>query len=651
MPELAKHGERARKPAEGKLMRTFLVSALAVTAAAALAASPLTAATAAQGPTGRVIVASTAPAAGLRPGHALSAGSRVRVSVFIGRNQAGLAAAARAISDPASPSYEHYLRPAQVSARFGASRAQQQAVRGWLRHSGLAVTHRDAFVISGLGSAARVESALRVGLFLSHDAGGGAQVVPSRAMSVPAGIAGAVTTIRVAPAIVPLTPHQPLKPAAPPTAKKTAAKYQEQCSSYYGQKKATGLPQAYGRTISWAPCGYLPAQLREAYGAASAGLTGAGVSAAVLSEDNDPTILSDANRWARARHVPQFARDQFATDVEKPAPSGLAETEDAMDVEAVHGMAPAAKLTYVVGNGNITGDPLLDALDLVVTNHLADVVTSSWFVGYMPVAAATIHSWENVLERAAVEGISVNIATGDYGTLFGLQYPSADPWVTGVGGTSLAIGAGGSYLWETGWASHETGLSKNGQSWSPAPPGPFREGGTGGISKKFAEPYYQYGVVTGNKWHGKRMRTVPDVSALGDWNLGYQIGLTVPIGKGKHKYENQVNGGTSLSSPLFTGLEADLVQGRGGISLGFANPALYDYANSAAFHDLTANPQGRGFKEAVIYGPSYNFPPTLSTMGQCYPRGSVACGPGYDLVTGLGSPGPAFFRSFGSKPR
>ena len=31
---------------------------------------------------------------------------------------------------------------------------------------------------------------------------------------------------------------------------------------------------------------------------------------------------------------------------------------------------------------------------------------------------------------------------------------------------------------------------------------------------------------------------------------------------------------------MFTGFEADLSQGRGGISLGFANPALYDYANT-----------------------------------------------------------------------
>ena len=94
---------------------------------------------------------------------------------------------------------------------------------------------------------------------------------------------------------------------------------------------------------------------------------------------------------------------------------------------------------------------------------------------------------------------------------------------------------------------------------------------------------------------------------------------------------------------------SDLIQGRGGIPLGFFNPALYDMANTAAFHDVTSNPQGQGVTEADVYGPAYGQPPTLSTMGQCSSaKHTLACGPGYDTVTGIGSPGPRFFSSFGS---
>jgi subtilase family serine protease len=129
-------------------------------------------------------------------------------------------------------------------------------------------------------------------------------------MSVPAAVAGAITTIRVSTAAVPLTPHQPLSAAGP-----EAAAPSGQCSAYYGQKKATGLPKAYGRTITWAPCGYQPTQLRDAYGAAKSGLTGAGASVAVISESGDSTALSDTNRWARQRDVPPFARGQFSAYV------------------------------------------------------------------------------------------------------------------------------------------------------------------------------------------------------------------------------------------------------------------------------------------------------------------------------------------------
>jgi len=52
-----------------------------------------------------------------------------------------------------------------------------------------------------------------------------------------------------------------------------------------------------------------------------------------------------------------------------------------------------------------------------------------------------------------------------------------------------------------------------------------------------------------------------------------------------------------------------------------------------------------------VFGPAYHLRPTLSTMGQCSATRHLACGPGYDTVSGLGTPGPAFFRSFGSKPR
>jgi subtilase family serine protease len=335
------------------LRRHTVAAALAAGAACALLGGGIANAAAARpGPAGLVVLGNTAPLAG--PGSAMPGASRVNVSVLIGRDQAGLAAAARAISDPASPRYQHYLSTAQVAAEFGAMSAQQAAVSGWLSKYGLTVTHRDGFTVDASGTVAQAQSALHARLGLYRPRGGTEQVVADKPMSVPAAIAGSVSTIRVSQATVAMTPHERLAPVA--ANPQPSATVKQKCSAYYGQKPAANLPAAYGRTLTWAPCGYLPQQLRGAYGATRSGLTGAGASVAILSEDNDKTILSDANRWARDRNFPPFKPGQFSTNIAATGvPNGTGDVESALDVESVHGMAPAALVTYVVGNGTITG--------------------------------------------------------------------------------------------------------------------------------------------------------------------------------------------------------------------------------------------------------------------------------------------------------
>jgi subtilase family serine protease len=626
--------------------RSQVSTVLAISAASAVLAGGIASAATAQSGGHRVVLASTAPVAGQNSAlSVLAQASRVRVNVFIGRDLTGLAAMAKAVSDPANPRYEQYLTPAQVRKDFGATAAQQRAVGNWLRGSGLTVGYHDSFVVAATGTTAQAEAAVRARLELSRPQGGTEQVVSTQAMSVPASVAGAISTVRVAPAVIPMGHHEAMKPVS----QAITASIKEECSLYYGQKPAKGTPTAFGKRLAWSPCGYLPQQLRSAYGAARSGLTGKGVSLAIMSEDNDSTALTDANRWARDRHFQPFRPGQYAANIAAHVPSGVGDGESALDIESSHGMAPDARVNYVVGNGKITGDRLLDSLYTIVAYRIADVVSSSWYEGYMPVPKSMIAAWQTVLERGTVEGITVNFATGDYGDTTPLQYPGSDPWITTIGGTSVAVGANGQRLWETGWETDEAGI-RNG-NWNPTPPGTFREGSTGGVSKTFPEPYYQAGIVSHNKINGMAMRVVPDVSDLGDWNLGYQIGLSIPTGPHKFRYENQVNGGTSLSSPMFTGFEADLIQGRHGIALGFANPALYDLANTPTYYDVTGDPQGQGNTEADVYGPAYGQGPTLSTMGQCADTHHLYCTPGYDTVAGIGTPGPAFFSSFGSHPK
>ncbi len=83
-----------------------------------------------------------------------------------------------------------------------------------------------------------------------------------------------------------------------------------------------------------------------------------------------------------------------------------------------------------------------------------------------------------------------------------MDYPTSSPYVTSVGGTSLAISKTNSYQWETSWGTiidpliH---LKNGGKKWQYTPPGKYPSGydgsGGGGVSTEYPQPSYQAGVV------------------------------------------------------------------------------------------------------------------------------------------------------------
>src|SRR5260370_25849113 len=111
-----------------------------------------------------------------------------------------------------------------------------------------------------------------------------------------------------------------------------------------------------------------------------------------------------------------------------------------------------------------------------------------------------IQAVENPILQGVSEGIGICFSPGDnsdeplvegYRTT---DWPASSPFVTAVGGTTLAVGALNDYLFETGWGT--TTSSWTGSAWSPKPPGPWLYGAGGGVSRTFAEPAYQQGVLT-----------------------------------------------------------------------------------------------------------------------------------------------------------
>jgi subtilase family serine protease len=134
---------------------------------------------------------------------------------------------------------------------------------------------------------------------------------------------------------------------------------------------------------------------------------------------------------------------------------------------------------------------------------------------------------------------------------------------------------------------------------------------------------------------------VPDVATVGDPNTGFLIGQTQAFPNGPRYAEYRI-GGTSLSCPVFAAIMA-LADQAAGMQHGFANPALYSLAGGQAFRDIV-DPASPMASIRVLFNNSLNPRQGLDFALRSYNQtGTLDVVPGYDDVTGLGSPnGQAF---------
>jgi subtilase family serine protease len=185
----------------------------------------------------------------------------------------------------------------------------------------------------------------------------------------------------------------------------------------------------------------------------------------------------------------------------------------------------------------------------------------------------------------------------------GVLLLASDPLVLGAGGTSLTVShATGAWISETAWGLASGNRGNEG--------GSFQASG-GGFSQLFPRPAYQADVPGVGASRG-----VPDVSA----DASDRTGVAVVFSNGTQNTV-QSHGGTSAAAPIWAALIA-LADQDAGRHLGFINPAIYRIARGPhyhqAFHDITTGSN------------TVQFPPTVITGYQA--------GPGWDAVTGWGSP-------------
>jgi subtilase family serine protease len=582
------------------------------------------------------------------------------------RNEAGAEATLKAISDPSSADYGKWLSNATFDEQYAPAKTSVTAVQDWLRQQGFTVstTLPSGMYVEASGSASQVEKTFGSPL-KNYSYQGKTVRANSSELSLPSGTSATVTSAVAG--VVGIDQGTTLKnpadtlPGPPP-----GARYGVQpCSAYYGQKTATDKPSAYGKKQPYAVCGYTPQQYQSAYGESPllrAGVSGKGVTVAIIDAYAAPTILADAQKYNQVHNQPEFAAGQFKQIT--PAANGYDDEaacdpqgwygEETLDVEAVHAMAPGANVTYV-GAADCES-ALDDAWASAIDNHVANVISDSWTSGTDDVTllgSSYVQFYEQYSLEAALTGITVQFSSGDAGdnTVGGtdlaaktVEFPADLPYVTGVGGTSVYIGSKGQHLAEYGWQTDYSQLTNG--AWTPTPPGTYSSGGGGGTSVLFAQPWYQQGKVptSVSEYFGSTpMRAVPDISAAGDPNTGFEVGETQVFPNGTYWDQYRI-GGTSLSSPLIAGVVAVADQ-FAHKSLGFINPLYYKLLDTPALHDITA-PKSPQAQVRTNYANSVDASAGLTYELQTIDvqQTTLHDTPGYDDETGVGTPnGPAFF--------
>jgi subtilase family serine protease len=606
----------------------------------------------------------------------------VNLRVYLaGQNPAGLAAYATAVSDPTSASYGDYLTPAQAQGRFGATSAQVQAVESWLTGAGLTVTGVTSGAggyVSASGTVAQASQAFGVSFADYTDSAGQTARAPVASATVPSSVASDVLAVsgldtgshQMKPGDT-LPPPGPNYWVAPPT------------STYYGSKIANNEPTANGRHWPWTVGGYTPQQIRGAYNVDDSGMTGRGQTVAIVDAYASPTMQSDANEFSRVtgerpfrpRQYQQYLPPTFTLTSNSECGAQGWYGEETLDVESVHDMAPDASVHFVAGASCLDTD-LASADAQIVNQHLASIVSNSFGEPYDD--AAIQSTWDQIFQYGAVEGIGFMFSSGDSGyedptvedggsDKLQVDYPTSSPWVTSVGGTSLAIGPDNNWEWEIPWGTLIDPLAASGLSWTYTPPPPYNGdtydgSGGGGVSTAYTQPWYQRGVVPYSLATDvpelsttTPMRVVPDVSALADPSTGMLVGQTTLQPNGTtYAFSLSRIGGTSVASPTFAGIEADAQQAAGH-DLGFANPAIYARFRTSAFHDITESPSGQ-YEVRNNYtdpntatGPLLTYLRAMGVNGEDLPGDNAAltATPGYDDATGVGSPDryiQSFFR-------
>ena len=509
--------------------------------------------------------------------------------------------------DRSSRNYHAWLTPEQFGDRFGASPNDIAQVVSWLQAEGLAVDEvsRARNWIWFSGTAGQMQAALRTEV-RRYSVAGESHFANSTEPSVPAAIEPLVSGIQG------LDDFRP----QPGQARRVLLSTESAPNSVvplFTNSAGTHLlaPDDFAIIYNLSPL------YNAGYDGSGQRIVVAGRSAVDLAD-----IRAFRNLYGLPQNDPQIVLVPGTVDPGKTSSMGEAD----LDIEWAGAVARKANIIYVYST-----DVSRISVPYAINQNLASVITYSFGLCEQLNTQSTLASTRALAQQANAQGITWVASSGDSGAAgceppfkasqasggVAVAFPASLPEVTAVGGTQFDEGDGAfwSAFNSSTFASARSYIPEKG--WNESGAGGLASSG-GGLSVVFPKPSWQAGpgVPDANS------RAVPDVSLSAAFHDGYRV-----ISGGLFFVDN----GTSAAAPSFAGIlalvnqyqELNGVQTRSG--QGNINPNLYSLAQStpAVFHDITA---GDNIVGCLAGSPDCS----NGTLG-------YTAGPGYDLVTGLGS--------------
>jgi kumamolisin len=489
------------------------------------------------------------------------------------RDPAGLEAFMKALYTPGDPLYRHYLKTGEFTDRFGPSQADYDAVIAFAEQHGLRVmaTHTNRAVLDVAGPVQAIESALGIRMMRYRAANGRVFRAPDVEPALPAAIEARVAgVVGLDDAVQPKS--NLLGPLSGGGARLDTA------SPIGGAGRRLAAP-----SVGTGPGNaFAPADIRAAYNLNGLAENGAGQTIALFELDgyrgSDITAYEDQFGLPHVTLTNVLLNGVSGTPtaptVAVPYPPGPSEVT--LDIELAIALAPSATAIVVYEGTSYT-----DLYNRIATDNTAQQVSTSWYYGLDSDPPVAVRNAENTaFVQMAAQGQSFFAASGDFGSnvrtgsdangnpilQFGVQDPSAQPYVIGVGGTLVSSNVvGGPWSSETSWS-----------------------GSGGGISTIWTLPGYQSAAIPAGSGGSATFRNVPDVSL--DSGSGYSIYFY-------GAWQTYI--GTSCAAPLWAGFTALVNQRRADNGLGrvgFLNPALYFLGHSGRYatdmHDITTGSNG-----------------------------------------------------------